>query len=88
MRQIGYHLDGLFVRTISDFVERQRKKNRKRKSRRQPVQTQSDCVDDDSLEQFEVADQRTPSQVADMLTGKNLEPVWKDFDRSFLFDQG
>lgn len=40
---------------------------------------------DDSLEQFEVADTRTPAEVAAMLEGKNLEPVWKDFDRSFLF---
>jgi 2-iminoacetate synthase len=39
---------------------------------------------DDALEQFEVADQRTPAEVAAMLERKNLEPVWKDFDRSFL----
>ena len=43
--------------------------------------------EESSLEQFEVADQRSPAQVADMLTKRNLEPVWKDFDRSFLFDR-
>jgi 2-iminoacetate synthase len=39
-----------------------------------------------SLEQFEVADPRSPSQVAEMLLAKGLEPVWKDFDSAFLFD--
>ncbi len=43
-------------------------------------------IDEDSLEQFRIADDRTPAEVAAMLAGKNLEPVWKDFDRSFLFD--
>ncbi|MEI6126681.1 MAG: 2-iminoacetate synthase ThiH [Pseudomonadota bacterium] len=41
---------------------------------------------DDTLEQFKVADSRTPAEVAVMLEQKNLEPVWKDFDRSFLFE--
>jgi len=44
------------------------------------------ALTDDSLEQFEVADQRSPAQVAAMLAKKDLEPVWKDFDRSFLFE--
>jgi 2-iminoacetate synthase len=39
-----------------------------------------------SLEQFEVADPRGPSQVAEMLLARGLEPVWKDFDSAFLFD--
>lgn len=42
------------------------------------------CLSDDALEQFEVADTRTPAEVAAMLWSKNLEPVWKDFDRHFL----
>ncbi len=42
-------------------------------------------VSKDALEQFEVADTRTPAEVAEMLTKKGFEPVWKDFDMSFLF---
>jgi len=37
-----------------------------------------------SLEQFEVADTRTPCEIAAMISHKGLEPVWKDFDPSFL----
>ncbi len=44
-------------------------------------------VSKDSLEQFEVADTRTPAQVATMIADKGFEPVWKDFDISFLFAQ-
>jgi 2-iminoacetate synthase len=40
-----------------------------------------------SLEQFEIADRRSPAEIAAMLEAKKLEPVWKDFDRSFLFDR-
>lgn len=43
-------------------------------------------LEEDSLEQFQIADNRTPAEVSAMLAGKNLEPVWKDFDRSFLFE--
>ena len=43
-------------------------------------------LEEDSLEQFQIADDRTPAEVSAMLVGKNLEPVWKDFDRSFLFE--
>jgi 2-iminoacetate synthase len=43
-------------------------------------------LSEDSLEQFQVADNRTPAQVAAMLEARGLEPVWKDFDRSFLFE--
>jgi 2-iminoacetate synthase len=41
---------------------------------------------DNSLEQFQVADSRTPAEVASMLDSKGLEPVWKDFDPHFLND--
>ena len=44
-------------------------------------------LDEDSLEQFQVADNRTPAEVTAMLESKNLEPVWKDFDRFFLFEK-
>lgn len=36
-----------------------------------------------SLSQFEVADDRTPDQVASMLKSIGLEPVWKDWDKAF-----
>ena len=32
------------------------------------------------LEQFEINDGRTPSQVADMISDQGYEPVWKDWD--------
>jgi 2-iminoacetate synthase len=38
---------------------------------------------DESLSQFEIADDRTPAQVASMLKSKNLEAVWKDWDKAF-----
>lgn len=41
-------------------------------------------VTDETLEQFEVADERSVSQVASMLLKKGLEPVWKDFDTGFI----
>ncbi len=33
------------------------------------------------LEQFEISDERTPAEVAKMLTCAGLEPVWKDWDQ-------
>jgi 2-iminoacetate synthase len=38
---------------------------------------------ENSLEQFAIADERTPSQISEMLEKKGLEPVWKDFDKGF-----
>lgn len=35
-------------------------------------------------EQFEVEDARSPGQVARAIEARGLEPVWKDFDRSFM----
>ncbi len=35
-------------------------------------------------EQFAVDDTRNPSQIAAMLRSRNLEPVWKDWDRAFV----
>jgi 2-iminoacetate synthase len=37
----------------------------------------------DAIEQFEVNDSRTPTEVAAMLRAKGLEPVWKDWDAAF-----
>jgi 2-iminoacetate synthase len=37
----------------------------------------------ESVEQFEVADDRTPTQVAKMIRSQGREPVWKDWDAAF-----
>ena len=34
--------------------------------------------------QFEIADHRSPAQIADLLTSRGFDPVWKDWDRSIL----
>lgn len=36
-----------------------------------------------SLEQFEIEDDRTPSEVATMLRDSGYETVWKDWDPSY-----
>ncbi len=38
-------------------------------------------VDEGSLEQFEISDERTPKEVAAMITGNGYQPVWKDWDK-------
>ncbi len=38
---------------------------------------------EDSLEQFEISDERTPKEVAEMIAAQGYEPVWKDWDRSY-----
>ena len=40
-------------------------------------------VDEDSLEQFEISDERTPEQVASVIAASGYEPVWKDWDKIF-----
>ncbi len=40
-------------------------------------------VDEDSLEQFEISDERTPEQVASVISASGYEPVWKDWDKTF-----
>ena len=39
--------------------------------------------DEDSLEQFEVSDDRTPQDICSMLKKHNYDPVWKDWDSSY-----
>ncbi|MFI5135593.1 MAG: 2-iminoacetate synthase ThiH [Chitinophagales bacterium] len=36
-----------------------------------------------ALEQFEVSDERSPKEVAEMISSQGYEPVWKDWDRVF-----
>jgi 2-iminoacetate synthase len=40
------------------------------------------AVDPESLEQFEIHDDRSPRIIARMIRGQGYDPVWKDWDRS------
>ena len=40
-------------------------------------------VDENSLEQFEISDERTPQEVAAVISASGYEPVWKDWDNNF-----
>ena len=40
-------------------------------------------VDEESLEQFEMSDERTPEQVAAVIAANGYEPVWKDWETIF-----
>jgi len=42
------------------------------------------AVEPESLEQFEISDERSPAQIADMLRRQGYEPVWKDWDNSLM----
>lgn len=42
------------------------------------------AVDTGSLEQFAISDERSAHQIAEFISGINYEPVWKDWDKSFL----
>ena len=38
---------------------------------------------EETLEQFEIEDTRSPAEVADVIRRAGYDPVWKDFDRAF-----
>lgn len=40
-------------------------------------------VDPQSLEQFEISDERSVAEIAAIITNKGYEPVWKDWEKSF-----
>ncbi len=40
-------------------------------------------VDPQSLEQFEISDERSPARIAEMLRQEGYEPVWKDWDATY-----
>jgi len=40
-------------------------------------------VDEDSLEQFEISDERSAEEVASVIAASGYEPVWKDWDKVF-----
>ena len=52
------------------------------KGRRVEIQAKSGC--EKATEQFQIHDTRSPAEVAAMLRGLNLDPVWKDWDESLL----
>ncbi|MDN5202657.1 2-iminoacetate synthase ThiH [Fulvivirgaceae bacterium BMA10] len=39
------------------------------------------AVEKESLEQFEISDERSPSEIATMIRQQGYEPVWKDWDK-------
>lgn len=41
-------------------------------------------VDPQSLEQFEISDERSVAEMAKIITERGYEPVWKDWDRTFF----
>lgn len=41
------------------------------------------AVDPQTLEQFEISDERSPTEVAAMLRAAGYEPVWKDWDATY-----
>ena len=38
------------------------------------------AVEPESLEQFEISDERSAKQIAELITNSGYEPVWKDWD--------
>lgn len=42
------------------------------------------AVEPQSLEQFEISDERSPKEIAQMIRDAGYEAVWKDWDRSYL----
>jgi 2-iminoacetate synthase len=52
------------------------------KGRRVELVEKSGC--EKATEQFQIHDTRSPAEVAAMLRGQNLDPVWKDWDESLL----
>ncbi len=42
-------------------------------------------VEQDSLEQFEIDDSRSPQEIAQMIKSLGYEPVWKDWDKVYSF---
>lgn len=40
-------------------------------------------VEPQSLEQFEISDERSPKAIVEMLKGQDYEPVWKDWEVSY-----
>jgi 2-iminoacetate synthase len=43
------------------------------------------AVEPESLEQFEISDERTAREIADLIATSGYEPVWKDWDQRFAW---
>jgi len=41
-------------------------------------------VDEQSLEQFETSDDRSPSEMAKIISDAGYEPIWKDWDKNYM----
>ncbi len=41
------------------------------------------AVAPETLEQFEISDERSPATIAAMIRQQGYEPVWKDWDKTF-----
>ena len=52
------------------------------RGRRVELETKSGC--EKATEQFQIHDTRSPAEVAAMLRGQGIDPVWKDWDESIL----
>ena len=45
-------------------------------------------MQEDSLEQFQISDDRTPEEICQLLKRMDYDPIWKDWDLSYdLFDK-
>ena len=45
-------------------------------------------IDPQTLEQFEISDERSPNEIADMIRKQGYEPVWKDWDLAYEEREG
>ncbi len=48
------------------------------------VETDGCSQDQNATEQFQIADTRTPAEIAELLRGRGFEAVWKDWDQAIL----
>ena len=39
--------------------------------------------EENALEQFEISDERTPKEIAEMISSNGYVPVWKDWESTF-----
>jgi 2-iminoacetate synthase len=47
-------------------------------------QVKPESAADSATEQFEISDERSPAEIAQLLQSKGFEPVWKDWDSAIL----
>ena len=40
-------------------------------------------LQENSLEQFEISDERSPQEICNLIKQKNYDPIWKDWDASY-----